>query len=95
MSNVSDNLKLDNPSREVEIVSAEGITWQESTSRADMVAVWLGNATERDRKAIRDLAKRIAPDRAIRISFPSVMTFILGYDQQYRKWVIFVPESEV
>lgn len=93
MSNVSDNDKLDNPERVVEIVSAESITWQESGSATD-VALWLGNASPHDRKAVRDLAARMSPDRALRISFPSVMTFTLGYDQAAKRWTIYVPESE-
>lgn len=94
MTQISDNDKLDDPSRVVEIVSAEGVIW-ETSGNANDAGGWLGtSATERDRKAIRDLAKRMAPDRAVRVSFPSVMTFVLGYDPLRGRWGIYVPESE-
>jgi cell division inhibitor SulA len=74
------NLNLDNPERVVEIVPADGIEW-ETTGTAGEVAIWLGNATEADRQAIRLAAKRASAEGlALRVSFPSVMTFLLGHD---------------
>jgi cell division inhibitor SulA len=74
------NLELDDTSRVVETVPADGIEW-EQTGSASAVAVWLGNATEADRQAILLTAKQVsAQGQALRISFPSVMTFFLGFE---------------
>jgi hypothetical protein len=73
------DLELDDPTRVVEIVSAEGITWA-GTGSAGQVAVWLGNCSEVDRQAIRLAVRQVAAQgQALRISFPSVQTFTLGY----------------
>lgn len=86
------NLELDDTSRVVETVPGDGIAW-EQTGSASAVAVWLGNATEADRQAIRLAARQASAEgNALRISFPSVMTFLLGADG--RRFRIFVPETE-
>lgn len=86
------NLDLDNPERVVETVPAEGIAWETSGS-ASAVAVWLGNATEADRQAIRLAARQASAEgKALRVSFPSVMTFLIGaHEGRFR---IFVPAEE-
>lgn len=83
------NLDLDNPERVVETVPSAGIPW-ETTGTARDVTQWLGNATEADRQAILLAAKQVsAQGRALRVSFPSVMTFLLSYGEgQFR---LFVP----
>jgi cell division inhibitor SulA len=85
------NLELDDSERIVETVPADGIAW-ETTGSASSVAVWLGNATEADRQAIRLAARQVsAQGQALRVSFPSVMTFLLGADG--RQFRIYVPEE--
>jgi cell division inhibitor SulA len=86
------NLDLDNPERVVETVPAEGIAW-ETTGGGHDVTRWLGNATEADRQAIRLAARQASAEgKALRISFPSVMTFLLCADG--RRFRIFVPAEE-
>lgn len=85
------DLELRDPSREVVSVSADGIVWDTDGSAAD-VTMWLGNAHDVDRQAIRLAAKQVgAEGRALRISFPSVMTFLLSYWEG--RFQIFVPEA--
>lgn len=86
-------LELDDTERIVETVPGDGIAWEAyGTSRA--VTQWLGNATEADRQAIRLAAKQVSADRvALRVSFPSVVTFLLGYDGA--RFCLFVPEEEI
>jgi hypothetical protein len=83
-------MQLDDTDRTVEVVSAGGIGWQ-VTGRAMEVATWLGNATEHDRQQVMEAAREAAPGSCLKVSFPSVMTFYLGYAGQgaYR---ICVPE---
>ena len=86
------DLDLADTSRVVEIVSADGIAW-ETTGRAGDVARWLGNAREVDREAIRLCVRQVAAEgRALRISFSSMMTFLLGYDFASKRYQISVPE---
>ena len=95
MSNapVTAGLALDDPERIVEIVSAGGIVWETSGSTGE-AGGWLGNATGHDREAIRLCARQVAAEgKALRISFPSVMTFLLGYDFTTRRYVISVPHD--
>lgn len=74
------NLELDDTSRVVETVLAAEIPW-ETTGTSRDVTQWLGNATEADRQAIRLAAKQVSVQgQALRISFPSVMPFFLGYE---------------
>jgi hypothetical protein len=80
--NMVADLELTDTTRVVEIVPADGIVW-EARGNADQVAVWLGNCREVDRVAIRLAAKQVSGypvPSALRISFPSVMTFFLGWD---------------
>lgn len=80
---------LDDTSRTVDIVSVGDVPWEVSGSLSE-VALWLGNATEHDRQAIRLYARDIAaPGIALRITFPSVMTFIMDYagNGRYRIYV--------
>lgn len=74
------NLDLDDAERVVETVLAAGIPW-ETTGTSRDVTQWLGNATEADRQAIRLAAKQVsAGGQALRVSFPSVMSFFLGFE---------------
>jgi hypothetical protein len=74
----AETIELDDASRTVEVVAGEDIAW-EATGRAVDVALWLGNATEHDREAIRTLARQVAgTGRALRISFGSVLPFYMG-----------------
>lgn len=85
------NLDLDDPERVVEAVPGNGITW-ETTGRASDVTMWLGNATEADRQAIRLAAKQaIVKGNVLRITFPSVTTFLLGYDAHSNQFLLYVP----
>jgi hypothetical protein len=84
------DLELRDPSRVIESVPAPG-AW-DATGNADAVAGWLGNAYDTDRAACRLAARQAAADgRALRISFPSVMTFIMGYDFEAGAFGIYVP----
>lgn len=88
------DLELDDPRRTVASVPAEGIGWALSTGSADMVAAWIGNATDADRHAIRLAAKVLAAEgRALHVSFPSVAPFYLGYDFTTRRWTSLVPQD--
>lgn len=71
--------KLDDPSRKITAEPAEGITW-ETTGNGSDVALWLGNATDHDRDVVKLLARKLAKSGyAVKVSFPSVMTFLLTY----------------
>lgn len=84
-SSIAD-LGLADPSRVVEIVPASGIAW-EATGNANEVATWLGNTMEVDRQAILLATRQAAAEgNVLRISFPSVMTFMLGYDFTTRRY---------
>lgn len=51
-----------------------------ATGDESAVAVWLGNCSERDREVIRAAARGHAvAGKVLRITFPSMMTFILAY----------------
>ena len=83
---ITADLELTDPSRIVEIVPASGISWEE-TGSASAVACWLGNASEVDRQAILLATRQAAAEgNALRISFPSVVTFRLGYDFTSRRY---------
>jgi hypothetical protein len=87
------DLGLDDTDRVVETVPAGGIAW-ETTGPASAVTQWLGNATDADRQAIRLAAKQASAEgQALRVSFPSVMTFLLGHDGA--RFCLFVPEEEI
>lgn len=87
------DIELSDTSRTVEIVSAEGITW-DTTGTASKVAVWLGNCSEADRQKIRQAARHARKDgNALRVSFPSMMTFILGATDNAGHFGCYVPED--
>lgn len=82
------DLDLIDTTRVVEIVSAKAITWA-ATGSADQVAVWLGNCREVDRQAIRLAVRQVAAQgKALRVSFPSVQTFTLGYSFTLKSYAI-------
>jgi hypothetical protein len=85
-------VQLDDPDRTVEAVSADGVMW-ETTGGAMQVAAWLGNATEHDRQAVMQAARDVGPGECIRVSFTSVMTFLLTY-QGDGVYAVSVPEVE-
>jgi hypothetical protein len=89
------NLDLDDTERVVETVPSAGIPW-ETTGTSRDVTQWLGNATEADRSAIRLAAKQVSVQgQALRISFPSVMTFMLGFEAgRFRLCVPVMQEAE-
>lgn len=87
------DLELDNPSRIVRLVPAKGIPWERFGTSAQ-AGLWLGNASQNDRRAILLTAKQVAANGdALRISFPSVMTFFLGFDFTKQKYSVYVPEA--
>jgi hypothetical protein len=72
------SLALDDASRTVAVTGTPP-QWDASGTAGD-VARWLGNATEHDCEAIRELARRIRREgKALLVVFPSVLPFILGY----------------
>lgn len=85
-------MDLNDTSRTVEIVTAGDVKWP-TTGDAAQAGGWLGNATEHDREEIRSLARFLKPGQALRITFPSVLTFLLDYagDGVYRIHVPRVP----
>lgn len=85
-------IQLDDNSRTVEVIDRGAITW-DTTGSADDVVSWLGNATEHDRIAIRNAARDVYEDgQALRVTFPSVLTFVLGVVDG-RTFGIYVPSD--
>jgi len=85
-------VQLDDPDRTLEMVSTDGIRW-ETTGEAMQVATWLGNATEHDRQAVMQAARDAGPGKCIRVSFTTMMTFLLTY-QGNGVYAISVPEGD-
>lgn len=86
-------MNLEDSSRTVEVVPApSGVAW-DAVGDARDADYWLGSASDHDRAAIRALAGEIGPGRALRITFLSVMTFIL-YRSRTGRFLCYVPGGD-
>lgn len=86
-------VELQDTSRTVEVVKAPvNVAW-DAIGAADDAGYWLGNASEHDREAIRRLAREVGPESALRIAFPSMMTFIL-YHSRMGRFMCYVPGGD-